>query len=70
MEQKNIDATYNVVSQQQQAFKEFKQGKNQVRSYSGWPASRGLSKILDTNTWVAAAARGAGREIPAPTLCK
>ena len=57
----NIGAIYQDISQQQKAVKELIQ-RESIRSVliQADPASQGLSKILDTSTRGAAAARGAG----------
>ena len=60
----NIGAIYQDISQQQKAVKEFIQ-RESIRSVliQADPASQGLSKILDTSTQAAAAARGAGERL-------
>ena len=66
----NIDAIYNDISQQQQAVKEFLHTER-IRSalIQADPASQGLSKILDTSTRAAAAARGAGGRLRERDSC-
>ena len=63
----NIDAIYQDIQQQQRAVQEFIH-RERVRSVL-IQASQGLSKILDTSTRAAAAARGAGERLRERDSC-
>ena len=66
----NIGGIYQDIKQQQRAVQEFIQ-REKVRSVliQADPASQGLSKILDTSTRAAAAARGAGERLRERDSC-